>query len=201
MPNDTQRERPLLMSAEMVRVILDGRKRQSRRVILPQPRCRIIEGRAGLTIGMDPALDGGAWYDADGITPGRLLTCPYGGIDGRLWVREAFTTWGAGDSHLAYRATDDPPHPDAWDGRWRPSIHMPRWASRLTLRITDVRVERVRQISEEDAQSEGVALGPFASYRAAFADLWDRLNAARGYGWDADPWCWCLTFVVVPNDA
>jgi hypothetical protein len=105
--------------------------------------------------------------------------------------------------------------------RWRPSIHMPHWASRLTLRVEAVRVERVREISEEDARAEGVfaatagldgraydvhqrewcrrtrQIDPdslVATARAAFAILWDSINKSRGFGWDANPWCWCVTF-------
>lgn len=99
--------------------------------------------------------------------------------------------------------------------RWRPSIHIPRWASRLTLRITDVRVQRVQEISEEDARAEGVEPEPIPahdpscmgdcrwcpvpepSWGEGFRLLWDSINAKRGYGWDANPWVWALSFDVI----
>jgi hypothetical protein len=160
----------------------------------------------------------GGWLGADA---GELECCPYGQPGDRLWVREAWETgcrpcpnagWRDG---IEYRADDYPgrderdflplhPAPDDVDlsvygGRsgWRPSIHMPRWASRITLEITDVRVERVQDISEDDARAEGVT--PHHPtirnvHRLHFSDLWERINGPRGYGWDANPWVWCITF-------
>lgn len=190
-------ERPILFSGEMVRAILDGRKTQTRRPIAPtQPR-------------------------ADGLWPaGRdpLSDCPFGAIGDRLWVRETwgrYFTDGVG-MHTVYRA--DGEHEREWLdlGRWRPSIHMPRWASRLTLRITHVRVERLQDISEEDARAEGVEPGdrlvrclqtvPCASggpsccgstvmaddYRAGFQRVWRSIYGAET--WDANPWVWAISF-------
>jgi hypothetical protein len=84
-------------------------------------------------------------------------------------------------------------------GRWRPSIHMPRHVSRITLEITGVRVERVKDISEMDARAEGVQKKHDVThidweYRANFKPLWDSINAERGYGWDANPWVWVIEF-------
>lgn len=143
--------------------------------------------------------------------------CPYGQPGDRLWVRE---TWcdtyidPADDQRVvddlneggyvftAYRADDwlDVP---SHDGRWRPAIHMPRRRSRLTLEVTGVRVERVQSISEADAKAEGAQpVSGFSSdgsdgpttYIDAFADLWDSINAARGYGWERNPWVWVVEF-------
>jgi len=94
---------------------------------------------------------------------------------------------------------------DAESKNWIPSIFMPRWASRLTLEVTGVRVERVQDISEEDAETEGVEppmLHPddpanLDVARGAFADLWDAINAKRGYGWASNPWVWVVTFTRV----
>lgn len=134
----------------------------------------------------------------------------------RLWVREA---WAPMDLDLAF-STEDPSlilyradEEECLPGRWRPSIHMPRWASRILLEITDVRVERVQDISEEDARAEGAPMyvighGPISDgelaadpgyyrdnlYRNGFEDLWDRINGPRGYGWDANPWVWVVSF-------
>ena len=100
------------------------------------------------------------------------------------------------------------------DGYWRklPSIFMPRWASRLTLRITSVRVERVQDITEEDARAEGASRShqgdrphfsrhpvPNDTHRLGFVHIWDSINAGRGFGWDANPWVWVIGFEVVPQ--
>jgi hypothetical protein len=84
-------------------------------------------------------------------------------------------------------------------GRWRHPNHMPRWASRITLEVIDVRVERVQEISEEDAKAEGCLLIPCApkyidTYRETFADLWNSINEKRGFGWDVNPWVWVVEF-------
>jgi hypothetical protein len=120
--------------------------------------------------------------------------------------------WHYDGKVIAYRATSNVEFCDG-DGfsspdfankddlpRWKPSIHMPRWASRITLEITDVRVQRVQEISEEDAKAEGVGpIGGFVAqlpfdYRVAFKTLWDEINEHRGYGTHKNPWVWCLTF-------
>jgi len=113
---------------------------------------------------------------------------------------------------LVYRADDywkyEEDNPVDRGFRWRPSIHMPRWASRLTLEVTGVRVERVQDVNEEDIQAEGLAPhsyaggvklwsnpdNQFCSAQDAFSNLWDSLNAKRGYGWDKNPWTWVIEF-------
>lgn len=194
-------DRPILFTGEMVRAILDGRKTQTRRVVTGQ------------------ALD---WLGPGGFTPefvadpGNRL-CRYGYPGDRLYVRE---TWAPGEFRgkrfAHYRATG-PHHPDApgriearkrlWDGRWRPSIHMPRWASRILLDVAAVRVERVQDISEADAKAEGIEAhdddgvtyyGPLnwghADPKQAFRSLWDSINAKRGYSWESNPWVWVVEF-------
>ena len=106
-----------------------------------------------------------------------------------------------------YRATDPTPelyYPDREDGtvKWTPSIHMPRWACRIVLELTDVRVERVQDITEEDAQAEGVEWLPVhpgnsTNYILSFADLWDSIYAERGRSFNLNPWVWVLDFKVV----
>lgn len=156
-------ERPILFSAEMVRAILDGRKTQTRRVMKVQPypdsivtvehyNQTVIDRHGDMQPG--PEIFGAHWDDGE-----RGLRCPYGAPGDTLWVRE---TWaphphGVMRCGAVYRA-DQGAVPDA--GRWRPSIHMPRWASRITLRITDVRVERFQDISEDDARAEGATMRP-----------------------------------------
>lgn len=164
------KERPIIFSGPMVRSILADQKTQTRRVIR---------------------------------NPERLTWCPYGAPGGgdTLWVRE---TWAyprdtcsvcgdlvygddcrCGDcasGPILYRATD------TYDGPWKSSIHMPRWASRITLEITRVRCERLWEITEEDAIAEG-----FES-RVAFAACWDKLNLERGYAWAGNWWVWVITF-------
>jgi len=156
------KERPILFSGEMVRAILDGRKTQTRRVIKPQPM----------------KLDTAQWFpgppgdkrnakhyaNESHLRKGLPIDfCPYGIPGDRLWVRETWRTDKLGEGEypvrkgqwIEYRATPDIP-PPTYPGRWRASIHMPRWASRIDLEITDIRVERVQDISEKDAIAEGV---------------------------------------------
>lgn len=202
------KERPILFSGPMVRAIL-GRKTQTRRVVVPtQSKPRVAPLR------MEPwIIDGERQEDDNGLPcwagfhpdyPGeaKWFTCPYGQPGDRLWVRE--TWWGTiaytvPEGHeqrfVAYRATMKGDRSPAADGKWRPSIFMPRWASRITLEVTAVRVERVQDISEEDARAEGIEWKnlPRSAWRNVFSRLWNEINAARGYGWDTNPWVWVLT--------
>lgn len=189
------KERPILFSGPMVRALLDGRKTQTRRVVKPQPPegvCRC------------PYAGGWAHEHADGACSCRLIRCPYGWIGDRLWVREA---WGLMDTQpsdgpdratLGYRADGDAAAPNGRHQLWRPSIHMPRWASRITLEITDVRVERLQDISEDDAWAEGFPdpEGANREYpdraRYWFRNLWGEINGKGS--WDMNPWVWALTF-------
>ena len=137
--------------------------------------------------------------------------CPYGQPGDTLWVRETWATPGNYDhikpsklsdtcftqDELAYRATET--HGDVYY-KWRPSIFMPRWANRITLDVVGVRIERVQNITEDDAQAEGISF-PGWDYRIKrnswalnFSSLWDSINAKRGYGWDINPWVWVVEF-------
>jgi hypothetical protein len=209
------KERPILFSGPMVRAILDGRKTQTRRLVKPQP-----EEFDGAGVSANYGTAGEPWWVAVPSIE-HYSRCPYGQPGDRLWVRETFGYCkhmpGKNGKGLEYRADgvrryfDGLPVPK--DGfafgfpeskvfRWKPSIHMPRWASRLDLEVTDVRVERVQDISEADACHEGAPaivgrnIGP-VTYREGFRELWDSINFKRGYGWDANPWCWCISFKVV----
>lgn len=192
-------EHPILFSGEMVRAILAGRKTQTRR--LPGlERANAAPDKWRLWHG---ELNG-YWAFTDRPTQGEKgacfeTRCPYGVPGDRLWVRE---TWGlaswyepAGDEihrfeAIRRRASD----PDDSVTRWYPSIHMKRWMSRLTLEITNIRVERLHQISEEDAIAEGCRYEYPVTARTAFLSIWDSLNAKRGYGWGANPFVWVIEF-------
>lgn len=147
------RERPILFSGPMVRAILDGRKTQTRRVVKPQPAFRpetVAEITEGGRLRLEDVVRA-AWEHGEGPR------CPYGSPGDRLWVREAHALLPgiAGDDRPVYRADfgDSRPQPP-----WRASIHMPRWASRILLEVTDVRVERLQEISTEDVWAEGVQI-------------------------------------------
>jgi hypothetical protein len=198
------RERPILFSALMVRAILEGRKTVTRRVVKPQPEhgiapCHYVAG---------------GWAETDGNTPEGCRCnngerrCPYGRVGDRLWVRE---TWARSRNNWLYAAdavvSEGPQgNTDDWDwdasiaNRWRPSIHMPRAASRITLEITGVRVERVQEIENQDAKAEGF-VDPSCTRenmslaRDAFLKLWDTINGNRpGCSWSDNPWVWCIEF-------
>ena len=199
-------DRPIIFSAPMVQALLAGRKSQTRRVLKPQP-----DFRGG--VGDYHDAEEWGWEDEDGYHVSVLDICPNGfRVGDRLWVRENCATWG--DHEAIYRADDAVEYGLAvsdgkFGAKWkaRPSIHMPRWASRLTLTVTDVRVQRLQEISYLDTCAEGVdcetcaAMGQSACYRKgcgasreAFRTLWNSLHGPGA--WDASPWVVALTFTV-----
>lgn len=201
-------ERPILFSGEMVRAILDGRKTVTRRAIkLPRARDSFVLVEHGAGWWPYQSDDGESHVCSDGME--RPYNCPYGSPGDQLWVRETCFINGPGKgSEVIYKAD---PLPN-WEGeetdiRWRPSIHMPRWASRIQLEITAVRVERLHQISQKSALDEGCGVpdlpsdltGLFgespADERTAFAILWSRINGQGS--WAANPWVWVVEFKVV----
>lgn len=198
------KERPILLNAEMVRAVLDGRKTQTRRVMKVQPHAGVRN-----SVFVKSGFEDGH---------GKELVCPFGAVGDRLWVRE---TWQGPlvDYDEAYSMFKDPtpyqkaencvyradggPCPEFTDADdnlrqgWRPSIHMPRWASRITLEITGVRVERLRDLSEEDAKSEGVTppgggVLPGWEHRINFRELWMSIYGTDN--WEANPWVWVIEF-------
>lgn len=215
-------DRPILFSAPMVRALLDGRKTQTRRVI------RNVRQDNSITIRKPTKKKmGTCTHVIDACEFPQLLPIRAKAGD-RLWVREAHYLTDDGDSEYAVFAEDEASvaahiedmhkimasHPSIdWSRhlRWRPSIHMPRWASRLTLTVTDVRVQRLREISEEDAIAEGLEVVgnfPRTQYRdysrtvvgtgvpqLSFMTLWDSLNAKRA-PWDSNPWIAAYTFTT-----
>lgn len=227
------RERPILFSAPMVRAILAGTKTQTRRVVKPLPPedwapvgpevfSPTVINRKGEE---QPGADAYGAGNEDGSV---WIRCPYGQPGDRLWVRE---TWAPGDEMVFGAAKDDPEtvlyRADKaalhWDGKamrtplntyafnweavgWKPSIHMPRWASRITLEVTGVRVERLQDISEADAIAEGIDMQPrLAAYSRekgckwepvgpieAYLNLWESINGHGSWGWN--PWVWVVEF-------
>ena len=168
------KERPIIFNTEMVKAILEGRKTQTRRVIKPQPSGIIL-----------------VWEH-----------CPYGQVGDRLWVRETWNAGHDGQSLPVFKAglsadlTKELEADELWSG-WKPSIHMPRWASRITLEITEIRVERLQEITEEDAKAEGCVKQIkdgliFDSAIHEYSWLWDSLNAK--YPWESNPWVWVISF-------
>lgn len=209
------KERPILFSGAMVRAILEGRKTMTRRVVKPQPPadCAPIECGVYAPTRIDsrgegcPGADTFGAYDVDGAWG---VKCPYGKPGDRLWVRETFCmAWfrAEDDWQVFYRA-DSPDFGstivdfktgNSVPAEWRPSIHMPRKFSRITLEVCSVRVERVQEISPYDCIAEGMEARPMNAYvahclRKGFAELWDSINAERGYSWDSNPLVWCIEF-------
>ena len=183
------RERPILFSAPMVRAILAGTKTQTRRIMKP---------RRDRYVGCELALN----ELAGEVNAGDYTNAPMAPGD-RLWVREAHYIIGE-YREVFFRATQDSSTSPtlSWPGPWRPSIHMPRWASRITLEVTGVRVEKLQEISYEDAKAEGAEfwrndgtltdLPPCSQHRYEFEDLWTSINGADS--WNANPWVWVVSF-------
>jgi hypothetical protein len=204
-------DRPIIFSAAMVRALLEGRKTQTRRIYKVPAGSYVEQGRV--------------WAMTDGCAYGDKAL-PYAPGD-RLYVREAHALWADDESRRAAQlieGSDDPCiyRADFHDGadclamggdRWRPSIHMPRWASRITLTVTEVRVQRLQDISEADAVAEGIQKGEptgelsrllgcvwgFDGFRysnpvVAYRDLWNSLHGPDA--WDANPWVVAVSFTV-----
>ena len=184
------KERPILFSGPMVRAILDGRKTQARRVVKPSSGPHTIEQVISTP---------------DSLSSFIRHRCPHGIIGDRLWVRETFARSRNNWLYRASSVASEGPqgNTDDWDwdtsipNHWRPSIFMPRKASRITLEITGVRVERLSSISTSDCLAEGVTPGvatdhPRGPEYTAFRSLWQSINGPGS--WDANPWVWCIEF-------
>jgi len=235
------KERPILFNAEMVRAILSGRKTQTRRVMKLQPTpSKTREGDFWFSCNkMRSMVHISDFTPGNCVIPDAhelfSASCPIGAVGDRLWVRESWKpdapcdgSWGdmefygckcaplnmipprfQNPEHCIYRAS--------WEGPemigWHPSIHMPRWASRITLEVTGVRVERLNSISEDDAAAEGVQpagellpdypstymtpKGDFSTAKVAFQRLWESIYKPES--WQANPWVWVVEFKVTPN--
>ncbi|QIX67902.1 hypothetical protein FOB36_01450 [Klebsiella variicola] len=228
------KERGMIFNSEMVRAILSNRKTQTRRIMKVQPE----SNQLGLLLITDSTKhsDIGKYHWAESNATGnhvrsKLFLCPFGAVGDRIWVREGFFP-------APLEMQSEPPRKTMWniayrDGmqmeklapaeynptiynyeRWTPSIHMPRWASRILLEITDVRVERLNAISEEDARAEGIIDGgclncgepepcgcvnPEPDATDAFAYLWQSIYGQES--WNANPWVWVIEFERVEGGA
>lgn len=228
------RERPIIFSAPMVRAILEGRKTQTRRVVATDLR---PQSEDTMMRGFPPnpqrvrMLGDYAKCDAPPGSPSvsYRVPCPYGVPGDRLWVREtslpdfpkefSFYDWTWAEVPEEYRKPEHVLYAATWTGhgiKWNPSIHMPRWASRITLEIVSVRVERVQDIRGRDCVAEGVTLRRWErneeplidpgvesetrELRAAYARLWDSINGKKaGHGWDDNPFVWVIEFKRVES--
>lgn len=198
------KERPILMTPDNAQKCHDGTKTQTRRVIKPQPlHISWFEDQSGWCARVREDT-GSAEHPAYVMVP-----CPYGVVGDQLWVREAFCLCGdEGSKKPLYRGQCEE-YPSL-KPIWKPSIHMPRWACRTVLEITDVRVERLQEIGEEDAIAEGVtridhgrayyfsAMRDDPDYRNwvdptdAYKELWESINGAGL--WAQNPWVWVVAF-------
>jgi hypothetical protein len=203
------KEHPILFSTEMVKAIIDGYKTMTRRAKgLELVNQRINESwRIGET-----NIAGRTWWEAAiDSSHSHRIDSPYGQVGDRLWVRETWNSAG-GIGHgkqlftpvIRYKADGysksceggNSNSPIGIDNKWRPSIFMPRWASRITLKITNIRVERLQDISLGDLSREGVQLKQFGfdNMYSKFEHLWNTINAKRGYSWESNPWVWVIEF-------
>jgi len=199
------KERPILFSGDMVRAILDGRKTQTRRILKSQAAkdCLIYHRPDGLYI----------WTTCGGVGVGLPFKCPYGRIGDRLWVRETwmcstYDNYGQGpETRIFFYRADQWTEDDfiEWEKsngkfpptKWKPSIFMPRKASRITLEITNVRFERLQDIDDEQSGKEGIRYfkykGPYCDPgKLIFKQLWESINGTDS--WDANPWVWVIEF-------
>lgn len=202
-------ERGMIFNAEMVRALLDGMKTQTRRIVkgtdgavkfckewdINGEEIFVVLGEKDRT-GMNPVLG--------------AISCPFGAVGDRIWVRETWAEAGASAPDLKLYRANYPEHvpsiyenvPPAEEIRWTPSIHMPRTASRILLEITDVRVERLKNISDRDALCEGCSTADMKSgdcVADVFARLWASIYGTES--WNANPWVWVIEFQRVEGGA
>ncbi|WKD48244.1 hypothetical protein [Microbulbifer spongiae] len=212
------KERPILFNGPMVRAILEGRKTQTRRIIGSKKKpvdifiqdTQFIDGKEQ-SLGFED--ENGGWFDTEEM-------CPYGHKGDRLWVRETHhlshhnaLTYRADYNHNPFDEEECGEDCSMVGEKWRPSIHMPRWASRIDLEITNIRVERLREVSPEDAYCEGVTremrngfgyacdeseeIFNMHQSKETFRFLWESIHGEGS--WDANPWVWVIEFKRVES--
>lgn len=205
------KETGIIMSGNHPKLILDGIKTQSRRVVKPQPEDRYHWQR-----GM-PFI-----FKGDILSNHEMLSyCPYGGVGDRLWVRATWSKNFKGQMLFKYQyeqltavfdSGDRPdwlPQSPPWPKlKWKPSIHLRKEDAGIWLEITEVRVERLHQIGmSEDLCKEGIAKIYYPNNKVdwlemlfQFSQLWDSLDAKRGYGWEVNPWVWVISFKLLERE-
>ena len=226
------KERPIIFDAESVRAILDGRKTQTRRAITRWKITGIDNGYPEGVVVVNETTHNLETVPWTAATIKHYLRCPYGVPGDGLWVKEVCrywfpitddgqpvdgwhvryradgyericqnTTWDEGDQYVT-------PHDvglDVEPNRWRSPIFMHRFASRIDLGVTGMRAERLQDISEEDAEAEGVLPilvppdGGSCPHIEGFIARWDAINAKRGYSWESNPWVWVVDFERVAD--
>ena len=207
--------KPIFFTSEMVRAILEGRKTETRRLVKFKTSLSFWNPKEVLP------HPGGGWFAHDGVPGTRKplqskgFMCPYGNLGDKLWVRETWTEVSRIQCNpnlppvCLYRASQREP----WRYKWKPSIYMPKKYSRITLEITSLHIEPLRDITEEKAKREGAPLGDHReankghpknkdkhphlwhpSYREGFRILWDSIYKKKGFGWDTNPWVHVVGF-------
>ena len=198
------RRHPILFSTEMVKAILEGRKTQTRRIIKSRHESGMF---AVSTAKYEPdavgyyhnrCVDSLDWDE--GTVDGGGILCPYGEVGDILWVREGWRYAGGYESKPDYSVMDISQFvykaDEEWNGPFKPSIHMPKNACRIFLEITDIKVERLQDISESDCCKEGCGLPVLRDYKKPkFAALWKSINGDES--WDKNPWVWVIEFKVI----
>lgn len=206
------KERPILFNADMVRAILKGHKTQTRRILNidhPVVTGFVPNGHHGYWMGTAKSEEVIQQYIS---TFPLTVKCPYGLVGDRLWVRETFAVYGDEEMHTIHYRADRPEHVGRKGMGYKPSIHMPRWACRLLLEITDIRVERLNAISKEDAAKEGFqqlpATGRYVLNQGdqyfggassnpceLFKFLWEGVYGENA--WKQNPWVWVVEFKII----
>lgn len=210
------KERPILFNSVMVNAILEGRKTQTRRILKVQPPETVKTIVPLYQMEPIPAVTEVSFHEVldNDIPHCSSITrckCPFGKVGDRLWVRETFSyalneddhicdkngnpVWDAKDAHIYFAASET-----NVEGKWIPSIHMPRWASRILLEITNIRVERLNDISESDCLKEGIGSALLRDCKQPkFMQLWESINGIGS--WATNPWVWVIEFKVIQGGA
>ncbi|MEL4294080.1 hypothetical protein [Shewanella xiamenensis] len=208
------KQRPIIFNTEMVRAILDGRKTQTRRPMQPQPHKEWHPFSAKAEWYTPTVIDKNGFYqpaknEVFGVSDeDQGFISPFGAIGDQLWVRETWRRFNSSDEcgcsespcscpsngTVLFKASHD-----SGESKWKPSIHMPRWAARIILEVTDVRVERLNDISEQDAKAEGFdypavpGMGWKFNARHNFLVEWDQIYGNRS----SNHWVWVIEFKVI----